>query len=436
MPSPATLDTNPAVLDDGVEVGTVGVDRRTTSKSVANQESGSGPPPAVTTTNGAGGGGAANPAAAAAAPAGTAEAAEQGAPMSDSGVAMGRSDSSGGGGAAAPGAAVESAAGSAGEQAVQRQEDRPVAVVRHKSKTKKEVGSPEPVYLQDIDFATAGGVATAADVLVKQARNRVRINRLKEGQAKGRHTVPDEKGDEKRLKLTIRMMLGVRVAVGRQCNPLDQPGAEISEEAFSQAGVDKYTFPPAGATGRMATPSHKLNKTFKFRDYAPKAFKKLRQHFGIEESAYMLSVAGNYDYLELITNSKSGSFFFYSHDQKYIIKAMKRAEAKFFRKILPKYYAHHLAHPGSFLIRFCGMYLVKNGHKKIPFIVMKCVEGDTNKTIHSKYDLKGSSLGRSAKEGEKVLKDNDLDVKYGKIHLGSQKAAFVEVSPPPPPRIK
>ncbi|CAN0549737.1 unnamed protein product, partial [Ectocarpus sp. 8 AP-2014] len=89
------------------------------------------------------------------------------------------------------------------------------------------------------------------------------------------------------------------------------------------------------------------------------------------------------------------------------------------------YYAHHLAHPGSFLIRFCGMYLVKNGHKKIPFIVMKCVEGDTNKTIHSKYDLKGSSLGRSAKEGEKVLKDNDLDVKYGKIHLGSQKAAFV-----------
>lgn len=37
----------------------------------------------------------------------------------------------------------------------------------------------------------------------------------------------------------------------------------------------------------------------------------------------MLSVAGNYDYLELITNSKSGSFFFYSHNQKYIIKAMK-----------------------------------------------------------------------------------------------------------------
>lgn len=42
----------------------------------------------------------------------------------------------------------------------------------------------------------------------------------------------------------------------------------------------------------------------------------------------MLSVAGNYDYLELITNSKSGSFFFYSHDQRYIIKAMKVCRAR------------------------------------------------------------------------------------------------------------
>ena len=37
----------------------------------------------------------------------------------------------------------------------------------------------------------------------------------------------------------------------------------------------------------------------------------------------MNSVAGDYDYLELITNSKSGSFFFYSHDRRYIIKNMK-----------------------------------------------------------------------------------------------------------------
>lgn len=56
----------------------------------------------------------------------------------------------------------------------------------------------QPVYLQDIDFATAGGVATAADVLVKQARNRVRINRLKEGQAKA----------SKRRQISISRLMG------------------------------------------------------------------------------------------------------------------------------------------------------------------------------------------------------------------------------------
>ncbi|CAN0523988.1 unnamed protein product, partial [Scytosiphon promiscuus] len=47
------------------------------------------------------------------------------------------------------------------------------------------------------------------------------------------------------------------------------------------------------------------------------------------------------------------------------------SEAKFFRKILPKYCEHHLSHADSMLIQFCGMYMVKNGHKKIPFIVMR-----------------------------------------------------------------
>lgn len=41
------------------------------------------------------------------------------------------------------------------------------------------------------------------------------------------------------------------------------------------------------------------------------------------QEEYRHSVAGDRDYLELITNSKSGSFFFFSHDKMYIIKNMK-----------------------------------------------------------------------------------------------------------------
>ncbi|CAM9518055.1 unnamed protein product, partial [Hapterophycus canaliculatus] len=64
----------------------------------------------------------------------------------------------------------------------------------------------------------------------------------------------------------------------------------------------------------------KLGRTFKFKDYAPKVFKKIREHFGVDKMRYMLSVAGNYNFLEFISNAKSGEFFFFSHDERFMIK--------------------------------------------------------------------------------------------------------------------
>ena len=68
--------------------------------------------------------------------------------------------------------------------------------------------------------------ATSSDVTRK---NRVARFRLPQ---KGRHTEPDEKSDHRRLYLTFRMMLGVRVAVGRQSNPLER--RDVVEEDFDQ----------------------------------------------------------------------------------------------------------------------------------------------------------------------------------------------------------
>jgi hypothetical protein len=55
-------------------------------------------------------------------------------------------------------------------------------------------------------------------------------------------------------------------------------------------------------------------------DYAPKVFKRIREHFGVDRMRYMLSVAGNYNFLDFITNAKSGEFFFYSHNESFMIK--------------------------------------------------------------------------------------------------------------------
>lgn len=101
-------------------------------------------------------------------------------------------------------------------------------------------------------------------------------------------------------------------------------------------------FPPDGSAGKdrhgnpelplYATPPHKLAKSFKFKvsllmmhdahhltpphaqDYMANVFHAIRSQSGIDEAEYMLSIAGDFNYIEFIANSKSGQFFFYSHD--------------------------------------------------------------------------------------------------------------------------
>ena len=84
--------------------------------------------------------------------------------------------------------------------------------------------------------------------------------------------------------------------------------------------------------GSATTPPHKLSHTFKFKDYAPVAFAYLRRMFGVNEFDFLLSVCGNANFIEFISNAKSGQFFFYSSDGKYMIKTMTNAECKFLRR--------------------------------------------------------------------------------------------------------
>ena len=133
--------------------------------------------------------------------------------------------------------------------------------------------------------------------------------------------------------LSMGMMLGIRCAVGGTHHPVDSP---LSSKDFSY--VQKLNFPKEGSSvpGNI-TPSHSLAHSFKFKSYAPKVFEKLRGSFDIEVSEFMLSVCGNSNYLEFISNSKSGQFFFYSHDGKYMIKTQSKEENKFLMRILPQY---------------------------------------------------------------------------------------------------
>lgn len=218
--------------------------------------------------------------------------------------------------------------------------------------------------------------------------------------------------------LMYNMLTGIRVSVSR-CTA--KPKRPLAREDFQAA--NKLAF---DVTGNELTPSSKYD--FKFKDYAPSVFRSLRDLFGIDPAEYLLSLTLKYILSELSTPGKSGSFFYYSQDFRFIIKTVHHNEHKFFRKILPGYYNHVQANPNTLISRIYGLHRVKMHHTtKIHFVVMANLFPPT-KDIHSQFDLKGSTFGRyfdlSAAADAKVppvLKDLNWIQQNRKLHLGPIK---------------
>ena len=101
-----------------------------------------------------------------------------------------------------------------------------------------------------------------------------------------------------------------------------------------------------------------------------------------------MSLTDKYVLSELGSPGKSGSFFYYSQDYRFIIKTIKRTEHVFLRRILPQYYDHVRRYPNTLVSRFFGLHRVKLPQgKKIPFIVMGNIF-PPNVDVHEVYDLK------------------------------------------------
>jgi 1-phosphatidylinositol-4-phosphate 5-kinase len=262
-------------------------------------------------------------------------------------------------------------------------------------------------------------------------------------------------GEHELYTLSIAVMIGVRTSISRTNTELNAgPPRRATEDSDDDDAshhyyhrwvkpmdfdtAEKYEFRPKGDS---TTPPHMLAHTFKFKDYSPVVFAYLRRMFGVNEYDFLLSVCGNANFIEFISNAKSGQFFFYSNDGRYMIKTMTNAESKFLRRgmcystllpccwcllrgcvvsyssntdgtislALPDYFRHCAENPNTTITRFFGMYRVKLYHlrRNVKFVIMNSVYY-TDKYLQSFYDLKGSSIGRDAKAGQAVKKDNDL----------------------------
>lgn len=83
--------------------------------------------------------------------------------------------------------------------------------------------------------------------------------------------------------------------------------AEAAAKEQQQPKMLKLSFPGKGSSH---TPAHAM-RDFKFKDYCSDVFRSIRDRFKIDPTEYLLCVCGNFQYLEFISNSKSGQFFFY-----------------------------------------------------------------------------------------------------------------------------
>ncbi len=175
------------------------------------------------------------------------------------------------------------------------------------------------------------------------------------------------------------------------------------------------------------TPSAKYD--FKFKDYAPWVFRELREYFHLDPADYLLSLTAKYILSELGSPGKSGSFFYFSRDYRFIIKTIRHSEHKFLLTILKDYHEHVKANPHTLLSRFYGLHRVKLPHgKKIHFVIMNNLF-PPHRDIHETYDLKGSIIGReypeekAAQKKGAVMKDINWLRRDRKIELGPEKRA-------------
>ncbi|WOO84601.1 Phosphatidylinositol 4-phosphate 5-kinase its3 [Vanrija pseudolonga] len=221
--------------------------------------------------------------------------------------------------------------------------------------------------------------------------------------------------------LMYNMLTGIRVAVSRCQAKIRRPLVEDDYLASH-----KYSF---DMLGNELTPSAKYD--FKFKDYAPWVFRELRDdHFHLDPADYLLSLTAKYILSELGSPGKSGSFFYYSRDYRFIIKTIPHHEHAFLRSILKDYHEHVRTNPHTLLSRFYGLHRVKMPRgRKIHFVIMNNLF-PPHKDIHETYDLKGSAWGREtsaeklAANPKTVLKDKNWVNRGRTLELGPEKRAL------------
>ncbi|KAL1132323.1 hypothetical protein AAG570_010279 [Ranatra chinensis] len=197
------------------------------------------------------------------------------------------------------------------------------------------------------------------------------------------------------------IQLGIQHAVGGLAS---KPERDLLMQDFMT--VETTTF---ASDGTSHTPAHHFSE-FTFKTYAPIAFRYFRDLFGIQPDDFLISFCSS-SLRELSNPGASGSIFYLTSDDEFIIKTVQHKEGEFLQKLLPGYYMNLNQNPRTLLPKFFGLYCYQCNHKNIRIAAMNNLL-PSSITMHQKYDLKGSTYKRKASKSERNKKSptyKDLD---------------------------
>jgi len=189
-------------------------------------------------------------------------------------------------------------------------------------------------------------------------------------------------------------------------------------KAFSKISIENYNFNSDNMTGK-----------FKFKEYCPLVFKNLRDRFGVKEALFNQALSSCEPYYECqgdaVKERERGHKYFYSKDNKFVVKIFHSEEVEFMHSILNVYYNYAVEKGGQTLLpQYLAMYKITVSGMEYHMIVMKNVFA-VNLRIHKKYDLKGSKVDRAATDKDPTLKDCDFLNEEMKIRVGEEKRKHI-----------
>jgi 1-phosphatidylinositol-4-phosphate 5-kinase len=164
-------------------------------------------------------------------------------------------------------------------------------------------------------------------------------------------------------------------------------------------------------------------RQFRFKDFCPKLFAKVRTMVGIDVEDYSRSFQTTCR--ESFSEGRSNAFMFYSSDQKCIVKTITKEDLDTLREILPAYVQYLEESPSSLIVRFLGAHCITMYGVELYFVVMLNMFPTSN--LSERYDLKGSWVNRHGFSGTRrstldrsgqggslnppLFQDNDLQQK-------------------------